>query len=162
MHANEPKYKGQSRITRRYFLLTGIAGGVLATSTPLIWRIFTSASAKVTNNTILIRNPAFVKQRWVDKIVLVATKTDGTQIVYSIDDGASFLWEQTPTTDDFRRKRTSTVGELLDKAVERFSSHDSSMIRDDALGFIQEALVAGIFANSKMKIAVTSRGVKRV
>lgn len=143
-------------------MLTGVAGGVLATSTSLIWRALTSASAKVTNNTILIRNPAFVKQHWGDKLVLVATTTDGTQIVYSIDDGASFLWEQTPTTDDFQRGRTLTVGDLLDKAVERFSPHDSVMIRDDALRFIQEALVAGIFANSKMKISVTCRSVGRV
>lgn len=156
------KHNKRSMITRRHFLLTGVAGGILATSTGLVWRELTSQSLKVTNNTILIRNPAFIRQQLGEKVVLVATTTDKKQIVYSIDQGASFVWEHTPTTDDFQKGRTLTVRELLDKAVKQFPSHDIAMIRNDALSFIQEALSAGIFANSKMKIAVTRKSVKRV
>ncbi len=156
------KAQSHSRVTRRQFLLTGIGGAALATATSLGWRSLRSARTnRISDKTVLVRNPAFVRQRWVDKLALVTTTQDGQQLVYEIDEGAAFLWEQTPTTDDFRDGTRRTVGDILDVTVRHYPNREEATIRTDALGFIQEAILAGVFANDRMKISVTCSRVAR-
>ena len=142
-------------VTRRRFVLVGAAGGAavlvglyLNTSR----RDRKSTSTELDERTVLFRNPAFRSGKTPADPFVTTTTVKGRPIAFRMDAEAKALWDVIPTAAEFQKGRETTVAQLLTLMVNKYRERDASVVRQEALAFLREALLAGVVLKPGAKV----------
>jgi hypothetical protein len=148
-------------MTRRRFLLLSAIGGVAAAfgSYALAGLPAAKGKKRLTEETVLVRNPAFSQKTRNRKPVLITTTGKGKALVFAMDEEGAFLWANVPKAEEKLRGSKTTVRALLDIAVKKYGKGDSDPVRAEALEFLKQAYEANIVVDAETKIYVAYKPV---
>ena len=146
----------QDGMTRRRFLLLSAIGGITAAFGSFALAGVSAAKGKkrLTEQIVLVRNPAFSQKTRNGKPVLVTTTAKGESLAFTMDEEGAFLWANVPQAEEKLRGSKTTVRALLDFAVKKYGKGESDTVRTDALEFLKQAYEANIVVDAETKIYV--------
>lgn len=147
---------------RRFLLLSAMAGGSTAFASMALG-ISSGAEEKkrLTEDTLLKRNPAFSMDIRQGQPVLSTMTTKGKSVAFRMDEEGAFLWRNVPTAEEHMRGTKMTVRSLLDLAAKDYGKGQPETARAEALAFLERTFDADIVLDAEAKIYVAFKPLGR-
>jgi hypothetical protein len=152
---------GTTLPTRRDFCLRAIAGTAAVLLGGALRAGETLATGrgvlKLPGKTVLCRNPAYSVGAENGQTCLGTMTKQGQRLAFAVDAGGLAVWHALPGPADIEAGRGLTVDHVVDAVATAFPKLPAPQVREGVLGFLDEALAAGVVLPTDKKMFCRAR-----